>query len=354
MGKGKKITRGISSDFAKAFKKSALYPLYEQHKDELFIGIRNNYLNLYYNCDSISKIQYSKVSSKKSIKESIDCIIDKYYLDGIHYDSKSKEKRHKTTPDKIVESYNVIKKNSDEKSNCNEIEKTKETKKEIKKKKRKAEEKKAQSKLVLLNNANEKSNWFCIDVEYIKQFKDSAARNAAEWKGRFDIIALSKSKPHKVALIELKYGGGSIGGDSGIFKHVKDFVNFKKRGFFESHLKKEIIEIIKSQIELDIDVPFELPTEYDFMSPEYYFIMLDNNKKGNTTPKQTMAGYLFNDKRWECKRLSSKERVESKFGDITKKENYFNATFLFSKATHDNLHINDIIDGSYDEKIFPE
>jgi hypothetical protein len=43
----KKITRGISKDFAEAFKKSELYKLYGEHKDELFIGVRNNYLNLY-------------------------------------------------------------------------------------------------------------------------------------------------------------------------------------------------------------------------------------------------------------------------------------------------------------------
>ena len=42
MGKEKKITRGISSDFAKALKKSDLYPLYKQHKDKLFIGICNS------------------------------------------------------------------------------------------------------------------------------------------------------------------------------------------------------------------------------------------------------------------------------------------------------------------------
>ena len=44
----KKITRGISKDFAEAFKQSELYKLYREHKAELFIGVRNNYLNLYY------------------------------------------------------------------------------------------------------------------------------------------------------------------------------------------------------------------------------------------------------------------------------------------------------------------
>jgi hypothetical protein len=40
-----KITREIDEEFAEAFKKSELFPLYQSHSDELFIGVRNNYLN---------------------------------------------------------------------------------------------------------------------------------------------------------------------------------------------------------------------------------------------------------------------------------------------------------------------
>ena len=181
----KKITRGISKDFAKAFKLSELYELYGKHKDELFIGVRNNYINLYYNCDSIAKIKYTNGS--------ISCEIDKYYLDGKHYNSKEKEKRYKIEPVQICEQYEEIKKISDSNKNS---------------------EKKAQSKLALLNNGNKNSNWFCIDVEYVKQFKDKYEKQMADFNGRFDIIALSKNKPHRVALIELKYGNGAIGGNS--------------------------------------------------------------------------------------------------------------------------------------------
>jgi hypothetical protein len=66
-----------------------------------------------------------------------------------------------------------------------------------------------------------------------------------------------------------------------------------------------------------------------------------------------MAGYLFNEKRWGCKRLSTKKSIESQFGDITKKDNKFCATFLFSKDTLDKIGITDIIDGGYDERIIP-
>lgn len=328
----KKITRGISKDFAEAFIECELYRLYEKHNDELLIGVRNNYLNLYYNCDSLAKIEYKK--PRGDTNKSIVCEIDKYYLDGKRYKSGDKEKRHRAKPSQICNQYEEIKKHSNS---------------------RLTPEKKAQSKLVLLNNGNGKSNWFCIDLEYVKSFKNKKEKDEAKFNARFDIIALSKEKPHRVALIELKYGSGAIGGKSGIYKHVKDFSNFCDKGFFEGHLKQEIIEIIKSQKKLGISVPFEIPDGVDVIAPEFYFITMDNNASTEkaSTPKQKMAGYLFKDKRWDCKRLSTK-CVETEFGDITKKDNNFHATFLFSIATLENIKITDIIDGGYDERIIPE
>jgi len=323
----KKITRGISKEFADEFLKSDLYKFYLKHTHELIIGVRNNYLNLYYNCDSIAKIKYTKGS--------IVCEIDKYYLDGKHYSSKDKEKNYVINQSQIIKYYTDIKKNSDIKS---------------------TQEKETQSKLFILNNENPNSNWYCIDVEYVKAFNNQDEKNKANFNGRFDIIAISKNKPHRIALIELKYGNGAIGGTSGIYKHVNDFIKFIDKEFFEKHLKQEIIEIIHSQLNLGIPVPFVLPKKEELLSPEFYFITLNNNaeKLNGSTPKQTMAGYLFKDYRWGCKRLSKKYCVEMDFGDITKKSNDFYATFLFSKETLGNIKINDIIDGNYDERIIPE
>lgn len=323
-----KTTRGITKDLARAFKQSELYKLYKEHKNELFIGVRNNYLNLYYNCDSIAKIAFKKRAAR------LDCSIDKYYLGLKNYSTKDKEKRFKIEPQEICNQYELIKKRSNAKATA---------------------EKKAQSKLVLLNNENIDSKWFCVDVEYVKSFKNKAEKKEADCNGRFDIIALSKIKPHRLALIELKYGSGAIGGKSGIYKHVSDFIKFREKGYFEGQLKQEIIEIVKSQKELGIAVPFESQIEFDLLSPEFYFITLNNNAANEkaSTPKQTMAGYLFNEKRWDCQQLSKKDSVEKMFGDITKKDNKFFATFLFSKATLENIDITDIIEGPY-ERILPE
>lgn len=56
----KKIIRGINEEMADALKNSCLHHLYTESQEELFFGIRNGYLNLYYNCDSIAKIEYKR------------------------------------------------------------------------------------------------------------------------------------------------------------------------------------------------------------------------------------------------------------------------------------------------------
>ena len=333
----KKITRGISKEFAEAFKKSELYKLYEGNKEDLIIGVRNNYLNIYYNCDSIAKVKYN------SRKEKITCEINTYYIDGQSRTFKDKDHLSILTPKEIKSKYCDIKKNSDKKAQ-----------------KKSKNEKIAQSQLYINNNSNKDSNWFCIDIEYVKAFKNQAEKQESKLSARFDIIAISKPKNNKyrVVLIELKYGSGSMGGKSGIYKHVRDFSEFTKQDFFESQLKGEIIHIIESQINLGIQVPFNLPLKNVLLDPEFFFITLDNNKKSDkgSTPKQTMAGYLFKDSRWGCKKLSTKYCVEEDFGDVTKKSKNFNATFLFSKEKFDNdnkINISDIIDGSQYERVEP-
>jgi len=310
--------RGIGVDFANAFKNSVLYGLYKEHKDELFLGVRDDYLNLYYNCDCIAKIEYKN--------KSITCEIDKYYLDGKHY-KKINEKRYKITPDEICKNYRVLKKHSNEKT---------------------ANEKKAQSKLVVLNNKNKLSNWFCIDIEYEK----------SDFRGRFDIIAISKNPPHKTALIELKYGNEAIGGNSGIYEHIKNFIEFCKNDCFRKQMKKEIVSIIKSLKDIDKDIPINVPELNSILpNPDFYFITLDNNaeKIGANTPKQKMGGYLFNDNRWHGNKIAKKHNVQDEFGDVTKKSNEFYATFLFSKQTLEKgIKIKDIIDGKYNERIIPK
>jgi hypothetical protein len=313
--KAKKITRGISKEFADAFKNCILYNLYQSHRDELLIGVRINYLNLYYNCDSIAKVEYKKGK--------ITCEIDKYYLDGNHY--KGSDKIQKIDPSEIYKNYQTIKANSN---------------------RRATDEKKTQSKLVLLNNDNRNSKWYCFDVEWEKAFENQQRKDDEKFNGRFDIIAISKQQPHRVAFIELKYGSGAIGGDSGIYKHIEDFKKYYDKNYFD---KQEICDIVESQKMLGIDLPDELKNlrTKEIIGYDFYVTTLNNNvvKENGSTPKQTMSGYLFNDKRWDCKRLS-KKTVQTIFGDVTDKKNSILVNFLFSKQKLDKLTINDVLEHS--------
>jgi len=318
----KKITRGINIDFAEAFKQSDLNKLYEENKDELLIGVRNNYLNLYYNCDSIAKVEYKHGK--------VICEIDKYYLDGNHYKGRNKTKKIDTS--EIYKKYQTLKTNSNAKATA-------------------TDEKKAQSRLVILNNNNNLSKWYCFDVEWVKAFENKQKKDEAKFNGRFDIMAISKMKPHKVALIELKYGNGAIGGESGIFKHIEDFKKYKEKNYLN---KQEVYDIIESQKMLEIDIPDEFKNLQikDIEGYKFYVITLNNNsdKENISTPKQTMSGYLFNDKRWNCRRVSTKT-VHTSFGDVTDMSNSLHVNFLFSAQTLASLTINDILEhGDYEEE----
>jgi hypothetical protein len=311
--------RSITKAFAKLFVDSPLHQLYMDHQDELFLAVRGGYINLYYNCDSIAKV-------KNVRNKGLVCEINPYYLVG---------NNKNPTPEEIVSHYTEIKGKSE---------------------KREKHEKQTQQKLTLLNNLNSNSHWYCVDVEYCKPSHD----------GRFDIIAVSKAQPHRVALIELKYGSGAIGGglkDSGIVSHVRDFSAYKESRLYEN-LKDELVGIIESLKLLGVSVPKELQAvsrESFAQHPEFYFITLDNNASGKRgyTPKQTIAAYLFEKdsatyNEWGCKRPSSL-CIEKIYGNITWKSNpKLYATFLFSTEKLPNIQINDIIDGKYTERIEPQ
>lgn len=294
----------IDDDFAKAFKESCFYKdIYCKHMDEVIIGIRDGYINLYYNCDSIAKISKGRTLTAE---------ISPFYAS-----------QKKLDGSEMRDKYEDIKEKSDN---------------------RNKEEKQAQQYLYIANNQNPNSRWFCIDIEYTKSFKGE--RTASGW--RFDLIAISKEKPFRVALIELKYGNGALGGKSGIRKHIKDFYDFHKHNSFKI-LRPEIVSIISSLDKIGVEIPNTLKgiTEDDFnLEPEYYFIILNNipNKEGGSTPQQTISGYLFKDYRWGCKRVSSLINKEGDFYALTENDASFRPVFLFSEAQLPVLDIDNIID----------
>ena len=316
--------RGIDPklDLIEKFKNSSLYKKIKENKDEYLLCIRNNYIGIYYNSDRIAKVYVSR----KELK----AVINDYYLSD-HRETQKREKgsEKRVTLDEIEENIKIIKKNSDAK--CKSL-----------------EEKKAQQTLVVANNSNPDSEWFCFDIEYRQSIK---AQRKDSFTGRFDILAISKKAPHKLAIIELKYNKESIGGVSGIAKHIEDFDTFNdESNNCVSNLKEEVKNIITDMKSLEIDMP-ALDIDYNNIEkPEFYIICLYDTKE---SPRGTVGGYLFDSPRehWQTKRIS-KHNVMSKKYDIESPTCPIKVKFLFKKVeSPKNLGITDILNtNQYDKE----
>lgn len=307
----------ISKEFGDKFKNSKIYKnLYSKHLNELIIGVRDGYINLYYNCDSIAKIS--------ATSESLEAEVNEYYAG-----------RNTLSEDELISAYEQIKIQSD---------------KHISKTRGKAidkSEKQAQERLFIDNNNNPDSKWYCIDVEYTKSLAQKDSPEA--W--RFDIIAITKEAPFRVALIELKYGSGAISSTSGIRKHIKDYVTFHSENSYNI-LKPEIVSIINGLKNVGVAVPETLGniTIEDLAPvPEYYFITLNNNPKTPkaSTPQMTMGGYLLGKGKWNSRKSSSKLNEEGDIYEMTKEVPNFKPVFMFSPARLPEIGITDILDSRF-------
>lgn len=311
--------RGVfqNDNFLKDFKESDFYnKLYSEHNDELLIGVRYDSLNIYYQCDSIAKIKCCACG------QTFNALINNYYLNN-------GQTNYSSVPaNVIIGNYDTIKKQSISRS---------------------TDEKKSQHSLVLSNNSNSDSEWYCFDVEYVKRYPNQQMKQN-NFAGRFDIIAINKNT-FEIAFIELKYGSKAIGGESGIRKHVEDFYQFNGTctngvAYFED-FKSEAVSLLSALELLDKNFPVCLKgiTIGKINStPLFYVITLNNNPDASgTTPKMTMSGYLFDDKRWGCNRISSLVK-NGTYYDLTKHDKNFKVTFLFSKAQLPTLDIKNILD----------
>ena len=70
-----KLTRGLDSKHVYNFKKSKWFEFYKEHKDDdkLFLGIRNNYVNIYYQrnfdeCNDLQKLAFKSEDTKKAME----------------------------------------------------------------------------------------------------------------------------------------------------------------------------------------------------------------------------------------------------------------------------------------------
>jgi len=338
----KKYTRGIDNKgFFNNLGNSSILKTVKNDPD-LFLGIRNNYVNIYYEGASLAKISYINNNFRFSIAQK--------YLPNPKPNTKSCYIISYTEMAFIKDIVVIKNKIHDFQYKINN----------------QKCEKLAQQKLILDNNKNRNSNWFCVDMEYNMQRKSSSQQNF----GRFDIVAISKTKPHRIALIELKYGCGAYNGNyeqlrlalsdikyinnkgyilttdynygSGIFGHVCDYIRYKNSGNI-STLKSEIIQICNNYSEL-VMMPHSLNLKNivstDFSEePEVYFITIGGKI---STEKMQMKKYLLS--KSKCKD-SSIYNIEDILGvDISVQNNLFNPIFLFCDYNITNLNIDDIID----------
>lgn len=321
--------RELTGDFIELWKTGGWDAFFHNHENDLFLGIRHHEVNLYYQCYSLCKITLMDNKNQKYLKATTN----KKYIDG-----SLKTAYRKTNLKELEERYACITKAIDAEN-------------------QKAAERKAQQKLILNNNKNNDSNWYCVDMEYIKSIK---GEKDGEILGRCDIIAVNKNTPGQTALIELKYGVGAIGGSSGVYKHTQDFYKLWMNKNSMDFVRKNISKTIRSLQELKIS-PLSKNYAEKFESnykPEFYFIALDSGIGGTKDVQVQMQKYFLNlksptpSKKYnvEINGIILKEEEEPlRFNVINDAPNGFRLNFLFSNDNGD--HIDNIIDSElYDKR----
>ena len=203
------------------------------NKEELFMGIRNNFITVYYRCLVVMEIRFNQDVIKNGYKPT--------------------SKNNKFNKPKITKEYlkHTCLKDGDISSELicmNGIKRIKEgIEKYIDRPDKKSEktEKKYQQNIVIVNNSREtKSKWICFDVEYTM---------ADESFGRYDILAISTvpngDGKYSIGFIEVKVDKGSYGTNK---EDIKELLNNKNvlevsRGKYKVELKSEDSEYLQAR-----------------------------------------------------------------------------------------------------------
>lgn len=264
-----------------------------QEKADMFVAVRENYINIYYLGASLAKIKFNK-------KNQIVFELHKKYMgiDKAGYMSLS-WKEHKENLDKIKENINKIAFHSDKKQNDVHVVHGKVTREKI-----------CQQWIINNNNMSD-GEWYYVDMEYTMKNIPS---------GRFDMIAIKRKAnengQHQVAVIELKIGNGSYPGmnhklytshadrykdikenslyayqtkeayvsfGSGLVGHLCDYMRFLNAKHY-NHLRQEIVYQIESLKRLGVlsetdRVAKITNTEMLSDKPEIYFVSFSHVPK---------------------------------------------------------------------------
>ena len=313
--------------------------------DSCFVGIRNNYINIYYRGNSMMKVTFDDTGAFK------EAIIHKKFWDN------------KLTSDYVnITDYNLLKPHK------------------IKSKisallgKKNVLEKERQQMIIQQNNTCTYTKWFCVDMEYIMERKNSDEDNY----GRFDIVAISTERnsnnKYVVSLVELKLGADAFSGitdearlyldnkiqngeylkvtdsikiGSGIVGHFSDFIryledtNYNQGASRFDVLKQEIVNVLKnyqalgllapqfSNLATDIDVvDIEVDPKVIFLlySKEHTIQSLESVKKSFNnyvlSKNNKDAAHFAIDKIWDDKFIAKYSTGSKKIGCIFRTPGY--------------------------------
>lgn len=253
--------RYLSNDFIAAWENNSgsWKAFYETHRKELFLGIRLNYINLYYHGARISKIELKKGNLSGSVNPK--------------YIGQKGDDPIGITP-QWLEPFETVKKRIDTTYLLGE--------------------KETQHEMAVNTNLSDLSEWYCVDIEYIKSTRGEPNAKGKKF-GRFDIIAVKKEHPGETALIELKRGAKAIGGSSGVYAHTRDFYKFWSNADAKDFVKKNICNTITCLQRLNL-CPLNEGYADAFMrnfQPKIYFIAVESDLGGKADVQKQMQKYLL-------------------------------------------------------------
>lgn len=297
---------------------------------KLFLGIRNGYFNLYFHGASVGRFSFPNTGGLK--------------IETHHKYLGTGGKGYQTIPrdeffrrlDGILES--ILRTHQESGKGW--------------------EEKTAQQALLMANNRNPNSGWYCVDMEYIQQRQSGRE----PCYGRFDIVALSRAPDaegrHRVALIELKVGSTSYksalskeirgqiedgtffidrcetGLGSGIVGHLADFYRFEKAGQFRQ-LREEICQILSNKRDLGFPVPCAGIQPGEIADRPYFYIL--TLCRDISSCKETMYRYLGIDRYTRLSKYNARKVIGRTFLDCG------NYRFLFAPQNFSDAPLVDIL-----------
>lgn len=254
--------RGLSTTFLNDLRAGCLAPLLERVKrdDTLHLAIRNQYINIYYRGGNLLKV--SRNPNGAGTARIYTATFDPHYFTGSH------PKAFGECPGRIaregdctkwVDAFPFLKQEMDLWF---------------------AEHPKIEREYQqLVARANNRAHgatatdYFIIDIEY------------AQGEDRFDMIAafwessgpMRKAAHARLALIEMKYGDGTLTGAAGIDKHIRGMNRFAETPGLLDRVKAEAIAMFEQQLELETIRAPKAIVEFTAEEPEFILFLMDHD-----------------------------------------------------------------------------